>query len=230
MSALSNQLEAKRLKVLKDLACWPDRQLAEKDAHELGLDVDILVTTYEANVKPYLDFILGYEDLSGCDPQDGQHRWKGCDTWWDVLGRYGILTQYRQVIKVLRVTLCTVRQIPDLQVSIFLSRKGQWIVWHKQSGYGGSANVNTTGGEHLAVFEATEEMCAYFGTLVTDDYHFAYRYGDRKFPEYMPLRIAKGLLSCLESTIEKRKEYLVSFESAHGEGTKRLSHIECSGS
>ena len=228
MSPLNNQLDAKRLEVLQDLACWPDHLLAETDAHALGLDVDILATFVSENVKPYLDYFLGYKDVEDCDPQEGKYRWVGCETWSEVLGRYGMLTQYSQVLEVLRITLWTANNPPNWHVSVFLTRKGDWIVWHKLSGYGGALRVVDAGGEQMAVFQTARQMCAYLDTFLTDDYHFAYQYGGKK-PEYMPLRIVRALLSCLQSTIEKRKEYLASFESAYAEGAKRLGGVKCEG-
>jgi len=225
MSPLSNQLQEGSLQVLKDLLRRPDHRLAEKDVHQLGLDVEILAAMYEANVKPYLDFILGYEDLSALDPQGGHYRWAGHESWEEVLGRHGILSQYSQVAKVLQAKLWSSTQDTDLHLAVFLSRKGQWIVWHKRSSV---RSDDTRGRESVAVFETIERMCLFLDEIVTDDYTFNYQYG-RNLPEFAPLRVAYGLLTLIAATIEKRQAYLASFQAAHAEGSLRLGLIEFKG-
>ena len=225
MSPLSNQLQEGSLQVLKDLLRRPDHRLAEKDVHQLGLDVEILAAMYEANVKPYLDFIMGYEDLSALDPQDGRNRWAGNESWEEVLGRHDSRLQYSKVAKVLQARLWTGTQVTDRHLAVFLSRRGQWIVWHKRS----SAQCDDTRGrESVAVFATIEKMCLFLNELVTDDYTFTYQFGQR-LPRYAPLRVAYGLLALITATIEKRQTYLASFQSAHDEGSQRLSLIEFKG-
>ena len=177
---------------------------------------------YEANVRPYLDFILGYEDLSALDPLGDGHRWTYSESWDEVLGRYDIRSQYTQVAKVFQVKLSPAKQDVLLQLAIFLSRKGTWIIWHKR--YNNLCRESSER-EYIAVFDTVQDMCAFLSELIADGYKFHYQYGLESFPRYAPLRIARGLLELLQSTIEKRQTYLETFQSAQKEGFKRLSVI-----
>ena len=226
MSPLSNQPQSDALEVLIDLVRSFDHRLAEKNAHRLGLDVKILAAMYEADVKPYLDFILGYEDLSELDPLRSSHRpVHGEAGWIDVLGRYGIVAKYPQVAQVLHAKLLTAEQDVELQLAVFLSCKGKWIVWHKRYS---NLRQEVSEREYIAVFDTVQDMFELLNQLVTDDFTFNFQLG-HDLPRYAPLRIARGLLELLQSTIEKRQAYLASFQSAYDEGRKRLSLIDFKG-
>lgn len=232
MSVLINQPELTAVDRLLEEIAGGKRRIPEGTAHELGLDVAVLQAQYEI-VKPLLDYVLGYVDIVDLDPvvfpRPGFHhlfRGSGIEPWNNTLNLANFMTdegsKYRQVVPVFSRKLWHVASDKsDIFLMVLLARKNRWIVW---SNLGPSIRHDT---EKIKTFSTVLDMCRYIDTLVTEGYRVEYQSSPiRRLPEYVPLRIADGLVSIIEDTIMAREKHLASFKQAQHDAIDSLKLID----
>ncbi len=217
----------------------PDSKLSQVALRQTGLDVAMLETTYKEGVKPYLKYLHGYRPLLECDrsPIGRDHPtryWhdKGwyelvvMEPWEHVLVRSGVDDPGVQVLRVVDVSLyaygSTYEGRQHRKLVIFLTRKGQWVVWTNAS-HSASADYFS---ERVYRYDTVREMWEGVHQVVPDDYTIVYAYVEHNCaPATLALYIEAQLRRVLEETITIRQSSLDRMTHSLHEAEKRFGRV-----
>ena len=219
--------------VLRDMLRGPEHKVWESDLRTTGVDVDILEAAYETNIRPYLDYLHGYQDLKELDPLEPNRptRWDAesqlsvyKESWEHLLGRFGQSKQHRQVLQVTGGRMFCYDHNwsgpSNISLAVYLTRKGKWLFWYIEGeGIRGREYTN----ERISVHASPRELCDAIRVLVPDGFTFKF-YGYNR-PNYIPLGIEHGLRQILAMTIDRRKEHLGRLKAAQQQATQRLAVV-----
>ena len=246
MDSSINQLDTDTcLDVLRQLVCTPGHIVTEKDLRSTSVDVDLLESMYDTNIKPYLDYLHGFERLEELDPRKNHRRQSevlylqppghrcslevlngtNSEFLWDsLLVRCGMLGQRTKARVVVKASLYTddVRWSGPSYVTVafYLTRSGKWLFWYIDGDPGGGISfTNEMLSAHNTVREAWETAHA----LVPDFFALRDNYSGIK---HLPLLIEQGLRGILKETIDKKERQLKSLTSTLDSAEKRLSLVQ----
>ena len=245
MDSSINQLDTDTsLDVLRQLVCTPGHIVTEKDLRSTGVDVDLLESMYDTSIKPYLDYLHGYERLEELDPQPHRRQYEasslqsgiqnpwnsekmlnGRDNeflWNSLLAHCGMLGQRAKARLIIKASLYSydVRRTGSSHISVafYLTRNGKWLFWYVEGDPAGGLSFTN---EQLSAHDTVREAWEAAHVLVPD--YFILR--DIFTVKHLPLLIEQGLRGILKETIDERKRRLESLTSALDSAERRLGIV-----
>ncbi|HEX7483941.1 MAG TPA: hypothetical protein VF281_02185 [Candidatus Saccharimonadales bacterium] len=245
MDSSINQLDTDTsLDVLRQLVCTPGHVITEKDLRSTGVDVNILESMYITSIKPYLDYLHGYERLEELDPRKDHRRQSeelylqppghrcslevlngtNSEFLWDrLLAQCGMLAQHTKARLVVKASLYAddVRWTGPSYVTVafYLTRNGKWLFWYIDGDPGGGISFKN---EKLSVHDTVREAWETAHALVPDFFTTRNAFSPVK---YLPLLIEQGLQNILRETIKERDRRLNSLKSALDSAERRSAII-----
>ncbi len=245
MSTLNNPtevtLEDQTKQLLLRMVLEPADKVTQDELRQTGVDIDMLVKTYEQGIRPYLDYLVGYQPLLEQDPLQGSRekleQWdselRACrilvpETWEHILLRSGVDTKRTQAVEVVRASLYaygerhTQQQDCYRMLIILLTRAGKWVVWTK-SALHQDAQIFA---ERVQQFSSIRDMWEGMRAWAVEDYSISFRYSAYGSElKTIPLYIEMYLRRILEGTIESRRDRLSKMESALAAAGQRFAHV-----
>jgi len=210
--------------LLRDLVSNPSHGLTETDAHALGLDVDLAEATFQSNVKPYLDYLAGYEPLEQHEPT-GISWYKS--KWAQLLMGQSSTSRDPQTLLVIRDRLYDTlvgnrykQGTGDRFVAVFLSRRGSWYFWWTD--YKSPVEFSN---DHISHHSNLRSLCAAIERATPKRYEFAGESSRGNPPKYAPMLIEFGLHRILQHTIAERDLRLSTMRHSLAEAGERANTI-----
>lgn len=246
MDTSINQLSVESsLEVLRRLICSPGHVVTESGLRATGVDVDLLESMYGANVKPYLDYLHGYERLELLDPlkgrRSGYERREDYDPfkgrpwgmsangqdgellWHGLLARCGMLGQRTKARLIFKESFHNTDSQWDgpseVTVAFYLTRSAKWLFWYAEGGIRHSARFPN---EQLTAHDTVRAAWEMAHSLVPDCYKVNLNYAP---VNHLPLLIEHGLQRILRETIEERESRLDILKSALDSAERRSGII-----
>ncbi len=245
MSELINQpgvTDGSAAKALRAVMLSPKKAIREALLRESGVDVDMLVQTYNEAVNPYLDYLDGYLDLMALEPAGGgrsirNSKWDeelevmvAPEPWDHFLMRSKVLPAAdKQVVQVINGAdlYCFVHDLvlPQyVRITVYLTRKGQWILWYGTRHYQHSPDLAS---EEMFLFETVREFWDKLHDLVPDEYKLTHESGgSHNSPQYLPLYIEKKLRALVKSTVGVRQRRVDTMKSSLSEADARTDSVQ----
>lgn len=234
--------------ILRHLVCSPGHIVTEASLIETGVDVDLLESTYDTNIKPYLDYLHGYERLEELDPLKTRRLYldnasmrytpergswidahDGKDNaflWYGLLAKCGMLgrrTQAQLVIKTSFSAPITSRQTSaprEISVALLMTRSGKWLLWLIEGNimWAGSKHKN----EHLSAHDTVREAWEAFQAFVPEYVQSSTHHPPAK---YLPILTEHALRRILKSTIEEKERRLETLKTSLDSAERRVKII-----
>lgn len=235
MSALNNTATSDvAMGLLRQTLTRPWSQVSEDALRETNLDVDMLTETYEHMVKPYLDYLSGYENIQNMDPRQSTIRpdypmrrhWDSetqsyvdDETWALVLKRWKVKRD--QAILVVKNSWTV--DDAHMNVNVYITRAGKWLLW--QGILEGPSSVRVSE-ERMFVFASTEALWQKYCELVptVETAIMSNRY-DAHTPKYLPLTIAHRLGKIVQETVDIRLARIRRMQDALKRSQQRAARI-----
>jgi hypothetical protein len=247
-TSISQQGTNTAREILRHLVCSPGHIITEASLIETGVDVDLLESTYDTNIKPYLDYLHGYARIEELDPlklrrsylQGESLRYtpeygswspahNGKDhvfLWYSLLARYGMLGRRIQALLVTQTSFSAPLRFPrasdrrEVTVALFLTRSNKWLLWLVE---GNAASAGSTlKNEQLSVHETVREAWEFFQSLLPEYFENDSHHSPAK---YLPILTEHALRRILKATVEEKERRLETLKSSLESAERRVKII-----
>jgi hypothetical protein len=247
-TSISQQGTNATREILRHLVCSPGHIITEASLIETGVDVDLLESTYDTNIKPYLDYLHGYARLEELDPLKGRRLYlegsslrythergawnpahNGKDNvflWYSLLAHCGMLGQRVQAQLVIQTSFSAPAKFPrasarrEVTVALYVTRSGKWLLWLIEGNTAWIDSIHKN--EYLSVHDTIRDTWEALRALIPDYFEHDSRLPSAK---NLPLHTEHALRRILKATVEEKERRLETLKSSLESAERRVKII-----